>query len=61
MSYPGFVRTSSLSRLAIAWTSASRALADPRRADDVAKLGEVTGRVALERLRESLRASPSLV
>ena len=55
--YPGKITTSSASRVWIACTSASRALADPRRADEVARLGEVTGRVALENLRASLRAT----
>ena len=52
--YPGKITTSSASRVWIACTSASRALADPRRADEVApRRGD-----GPRRAREPARAAP---
>jgi ubiquinone biosynthesis protein COQ4 len=57
--YPGHVPTTWLQKGFIGVFSAFKALNNPHRADAVAALGEVTGRTALERLRESLRAVPA--
>lgn len=50
MLYGGHMPTSPWQRTAMAGWAAVTALADPERADMVATLGEVTGRLALERL-----------
>lgn len=55
--YYGHLPTSPAQKVFVAGAAAIRALADPRRADMVAKLSEVTGRVALEKLRARLTAS----
>lgn len=55
--YPGHLPTSAAQKVFVAGAAAVKALADPRRADMVATLAEVTGRVALERLQRRLRAS----
>ncbi|CAN0327055.1 unnamed protein product, partial [Hapterophycus canaliculatus] len=64
--YGGHQPTSPLQRTAMAGWAALTALMEPERADMVATLGEVTGKLALERLsmladpegREILRARP---
>ena len=55
--YRGHLPTSPLQKAFAAGASALQAIANPERADMVGLLGEVTGRVALERLRDELRAS----
>jgi len=57
--YPGHQPTSAPTKGFIALFSAFKALHNPHRADAVAALGEATGRRALGRLRDQLRASPS--
>mmetsp|Transcript_6074 Transcript_6074/g.8992 ORF Transcript_6074/g.8992 Transcript_6074/m.8992 type:complete len:234 (-) Transcript_6074:911-1612(-) len=52
--YPGHLPTSGPQKAIVAATSAIWSLIDPRRADMVGTLGEVTGRLALERLRNRL-------
>lgn len=47
-----------LSRAALTLRAASRALADPRRADMVAQVGDLTSEAALLRIRRRLLASP---
>jgi ubiquinone biosynthesis protein COQ4 len=57
---PSSVDSSSLlQRLAVAVKAATTALADPTRADAVAALGEVTGRVALQSMRDTMRNDPT--
>ncbi|KAJ8612348.1 hypothetical protein CTAYLR_008366 [Chrysophaeum taylorii] len=55
--YRGHIPTTSAQKVVVAGAAAVRALANPARADMIAALGEVTGRVALERLRSRLRSS----
>ena len=54
--YPSHVRTTPVQKLGIACQAALTALRDPHRADMVAALGDATGRLALERLRDRMRA-----
>ncbi|CAM9532375.1 unnamed protein product [Discosporangium mesarthrocarpum] len=56
--YAGHVPTTPLQRVAIAGYAATSALLNPERADMVAALGEMTGRVALERLYRTMLADP---
>ncbi|CAM9224940.1 unnamed protein product [Pylaiella littoralis] len=56
--YGGHQPTSPLQRTAMAGWAAVTALMKPERADMVATLGEVTGRLALERLYRSMLADP---
>ncbi|CAM9306131.1 unnamed protein product, partial [Scytosiphon promiscuus] len=58
MLYGGHQPTSPLQRTAMAGWAAVTALMEPERADMVAALGEVTGRMALERLYRSMLADP---
>lgn len=55
--YAGHVPTTTVQKVFVAGAAAVRALADPQRADMVAAVGEVTGRVALEGLRRRLQSS----
>eukprot|EP00903_Cladosiphon_okamuranus_P006754 g6588.t2 len=56
--YDGHQPTSPLQRTAMAGWAAITALMEPERADMVATLGEVTGRLALERLYRCMLADP---
>eukprot|EP00752_Nemacystus_decipiens_P004587 g4187.t1 len=56
--YDGHQPTSPLQRTAMAGWAAVTALMEPERADMVATLGEVTGRLALERLYRCMLADP---
>ncbi|CAM9661260.1 unnamed protein product [Ectocarpus sp. 12 AP-2014] len=56
--YSGHQPTSPLQRTAMAGWATVTALMDPERADMVATLGEVTGRLALEQLYRSMLADP---
>ncbi|XP_019366108.1 PREDICTED: ubiquinone biosynthesis protein COQ4 homolog, mitochondrial [Gavialis gangeticus] len=53
--YPGHVPTSPLQKALLAAGSAFAALRDPYRHDMVAVLGETTGSLALQRLRDKMR------
>lgn len=55
--YRGHLPTSPAQKVFVAGVAAVRALANPRRADMVATLSEVTGRVALEGMRNRMRMS----
>ena len=55
--YPSHVRTTAMQKLGVACQAALTALRDPHRADMVAALGDATGRLALERLRDRMRAN----
>lgn len=59
--YGGHQPTSPLQRTAMAGWAAVTALMDPGRADMVATLGEVTGRLALERLYRSVSTAAVVV
>ena len=55
--YRGHLPTSPLQKVVAAGVSSVLSLRDPARADMVGLLGEATGRVALERLRRTMRES----
>ncbi len=55
--YPGHVPTTAAQKVVLGASSAVLGFVDPRRTEQVARLGEVTGGRALVRMRDAMRAS----